>query len=99
MKLKYLVYKDDEESTFAFTKEGEFIADYQSFNDKSLSVQNIQAIEDCEILVINYGNVHTIFNTTKNGNLIGRLIIENRFDIMVNQLLSIYMQRKFLNLC
>ena len=90
--VRYFVYKDEEESTFEFTKEGEFIADYQSFNNKTESVQNIQAIEDCEILIINYENVQTLFNTTKNGNLIGRLIIEHRFDIMVNQLLAIYMQ-------
>ncbi len=90
--VRYFVHKDEEESTFEFTKEGEFIADYQSFNNKTESIQNIQAIEDCEILLINFDNVQTIFNKTKNGNLIGRLIIEHRFDIMVNQLLAIYMQ-------
>jgi len=92
--VRYFVYKDDEESTFEFTKEGEFIADYQSFNNRTTSIQNIQAIEDCEMLIINYDNVQTIFNTTKNGNLIGRHIIEHRFDIMVNQLLAIYMQNQ-----
>jgi len=90
--VRYFVYKDEEESTFEFTKEGEFIADYQSFNNKTESVQNIQAIEDCEMLIINYDNVQTIFNTTINGNLIGRLIIEHRFNIMVNQLLAVYIQ-------
>ncbi len=90
--VRYFVYKDGEESTFEFTKEGEFIADYQSFNNKTESIQNIQAIEDCEILIINNQNVQNIFNSTENGNLIGRLIIEHRFDVMVNQLLSIYMQ-------
>ena len=90
--VRYFVYKNDEESTFEFTKEGEFIADYQSFNNKTASNQNIQAIEDCELLIIDYPDVQNIFNTTKNGNLIGRLIIEHRFDVMVNQLLAIYMQ-------
>ena len=90
--VRYFVYKDGEESTFEFTKEGEFIADYQSFNNKTISLQNIQAIEPCEILTINYEAVQKIFETTKNGNHIGRLIIEHRFDVMVNQLLAIYMQ-------
>ena len=90
--VRYFVYKDDEESTFEFTKEGEFIADYQSFNNKTFSIQNIEAIEDCELLIIDYPCVQNIFKTTKNGNLIGRIIIEHRFDIMVNQLLAIYMQ-------
>ena len=90
--VRYFVYRDDEESTFEFTKEGEFIADYQSFNNKTISIQNIQAIEDCELLIIDYPSVQNIFQSTKNGNLIGRLIIEHRFDVMVNQLLAIYMQ-------
>jgi len=42
--------------------------------------------------LINYPNVQTIFNTTKNGNLIGRHQIEHRFDGRVNQLLAVYMQ-------
>ena len=90
--VRYFVYKDDEESTFEFTKEGEFIADYQSFNTKTESLQNIQAIEDCELLIISYDAVQKIFNSTTNGNLIGRKIIEHRFGIMVNQLLAVYMQ-------
>ncbi|NND51372.1 MAG: Crp/Fnr family transcriptional regulator [Flavobacteriaceae bacterium] len=90
--VRYFVFKEDEESTFEFTKEGEFIADYQSFNSKTKSIQNIQAIEDCELLIINYDNVQKFFHSTKNGNLIGRVIIEHRFDVMVNQLLAIYMQ-------
>ena len=90
--VRYFVYKNDEESTFEFTKEGEFIADYQSFNNNSASLQNIQAIEDCELLIINYTDVQTIFKTTKNGNLIGRHIIEHRFDVMVSRLLALYMQ-------
>ena len=90
--VRYFVYKNEEESTFEFTKEGEFIADYQSFNNRSASLQNIQAIEDCELLIINYPDVQTIFNTTKNGNLIGRHIIEHRFDVMVSRLLALYMQ-------
>ena len=90
--VRYFVYKDGEESTFEFTKEGEFIADYQSFNKKSISIQNIQAIEPCELLIINHEDVQTIFNTTPHGNLIGRIIVEHRFEVMVNQLLAIYMQ-------
>jgi len=90
--VRYFVYKNDEESTFEFTKEGEFVADYQSFNNHTPSKQNIQAIEDCELLIINYPDVQNIFNTTKNGNLIGRCLIEHRFDVMVGHLLALYMQ-------
>ena len=92
--VRYFVYKNEEEATFEFAKELEFIADYQNFSLNRTSLQNIQAIEDCELLIVNYADVQHFFNTTKNGNLLGRLVIENRFDVMVNQLLSIYMQNQ-----
>lgn len=90
--VRYFVLKNDEESTFEFTKEGEFISDYSSFNRKEKSNQNIEAIEDCELLVIDHEKLHYIFKNTPNGNHLGRLIIEHRFDVMVNQLLAVYMQ-------
>lgn len=90
--VRYFVYKDDEEATFEFTKQGEFIGDYQSFNNKIVSKQNIQAIENCELLIIDHDQIQNIFKTTKNGNLLGRIIMEHRFNVMVNQLLAIYMQ-------
>ena len=100
--VRYFVYKEGEERTFEFTQENEFIADYQSFNSKKTSIQNIQAIEDSDLLIIDHPAVQDIFRHSKNGNLLGRLILEHRFDVMVNQLLAIYMQdheeryRKFL---
>ena len=90
--VRYFVYKDGEESTFEFTKEGEFIADYQSFTKKTISLQNIQAIEDAELLIIQFDGLQQLFNGIRHGNLIGRRIIEHRFDVMVSQLLAIYMQ-------
>jgi CRP-like cAMP-binding protein len=92
--LRYYVIKNLDEATFEFAEEGEFVADYQSFNNKSKSIQNIQAIEDCELLIIDHTSVQHIFNHTKHGNLLGRIIIEHRFDVMVTQLLSIYMQNQ-----
>ena len=90
--VRYFVLKNDEESTFEFTKEGEFVCDYQSFNNKTPSIQNIEAIEDCELLVIDYQKLQNIFSQSPNGNYLGRIIVEHRFDVMVNQLLAVYMQ-------
>jgi CRP-like cAMP-binding protein len=89
--VRYFVYKKEEESTLEFTKEGEFIAEYQSFINKQKSIQSIQAIENCELLVITYENLQKLFNETTCGNLLGRVVVEHRFNIMINQLLSLYM--------
>ncbi|MCY1233172.1 Cyclic nucleotide-binding domain protein [compost metagenome] len=88
--VRYFVCKNDEESTLEFTKEGEFIADYGSFLSKEPSLQNIQALEDCELLVIEYEELQKLYKVSRNANLLGRVIIEHRFIIMVNQLLTVH---------
>jgi CRP-like cAMP-binding protein len=89
--IRYFVYKNDDESTIEFTSEGEFIAEYQSFLDNSEAIQYIQAIEDTTLLVTDNDGIQQLYNTTKNGNLIGRLVIEYRYNHLMKQLLSIYM--------
>lgn len=91
--LRYYVIKNDEESTLEFSQELEFVADFPSFAQRGVSMQNIQAVEDCELLVSNYDGIQRIYNEFEDGNLIGRKIMEHRFIIMMNQLLSIYMHK------
>ncbi len=90
--VRYFVDKNQTEATFEFTQENEFIGDYQSFSKQTPSLQYIQAIEDCTLLRINFAGVQHIFNHIQHGNKLGRIMVEHRFDVMVNQLLSIYMQ-------
>lgn len=89
--IRYFVYKKNDESTIEFTSEGEFIAEYQSFLDNSEAIQYIQAIEDTTLLVTDSDSIQQLYNKTKHGNLIGRLVIEYRYNHLMKQLLSIYM--------
>lgn len=88
--VRYFVFRNDEEATLEFTKEGEFVADYGSFITKQPSIQNIQALENCEFLVIDYNELQKLYKVSKNANLLGRIIIEHRFIIMVNHLLTVH---------
>ncbi len=89
--IRYFVYKNEDESTIEFTSEGEFIAEYQSFLDNSEAIQYIQAIEDTTLLVTDNDSIQQLYKKTKHGNLIGRLVIEYRYNHLMKQLLSIYM--------
>ena len=89
--VRYFVYKNEDDSTIEFTSEGEFIAEYQSFLDNSEAIQYIQAIEDTTLLVTDNDSIQQLYNKTKHGNLIGRLVIEYRYNHLMRQLLSIYM--------
>lgn len=87
----YYVYKKDEVSVTDFTKEGEFVSEYHTFITKSKAIHSIKAIEDCEFLVIDYDGIQTLYNDFKDGNKIGRTVLEHRFSVVVSQLLSLYM--------
>jgi CRP-like cAMP-binding protein len=91
--IRYFVFNNDEESTLEFSKEGEFVAEYQSLVQKTESTQCIQAIEDTTMLVMTSENLHKLYDTKKNGDKIGRIVIEHRFNVLVNQLMSIYMHK------
>ena len=85
----YSALKNDEEAVTDFTKEGEFVSEYHTFVAQQPAIHNIKAIEDSVLLVVSYQGLQTFFNDTLNGNKIGRLIIEHRFGIVVNQLVSL----------
>lgn len=81
----------DDEATIDFSKEGEFITVYESFLQKGISTQSIQAIENTTLLVINNENIQHLYKNIPNGNLLGRLVIEKRYIELARQLLSIYL--------
>jgi CRP-like cAMP-binding protein len=92
--IRYFVYKNEEEATLEFSKEGEFVAEYQSLVQKSESIQSIQAIEDTTMLVMTSDDLQNLYANFKNGDKIGRIVIEHRFNVLVSQLMSIYMHNQ-----
>jgi CRP-like cAMP-binding protein len=87
----YYVLKNDNESITDFTKEGEFVSEYHTFITKSKAIHSIKAIEDCKFLVMDFESLQRLYNEIKEGNRFGRLVLEHRFGVVVNQLLSLYM--------
>lgn len=87
----YYVRKEDDEPITDFTKEGEFVSEYHTFINQTKATQSIKAIEDCKFLVMDYNAIQRLYNEIKEGNKFGRMILEHRFGIVVNQLLSLYM--------
>lgn len=87
----YYVLKGENEAITDFTKEGEFVSEYHTFINQTKSIQSIKAIEDCTFLVMDYPAIQRLYNEIKEGNKFGRMILEQRFGVVVNQLLSLYM--------
>lgn len=87
----YYVMKNDDMAITDFSKEGEFVSEYHNFINRNNAMHSIKCIEDCEFLVANYEGIQTLYNEFENGNKFGRSILEHRFGIVVNQLVSLYM--------
>ena len=87
----YITKKEDEQSCIDFSKEGEFITVYESFLQKGISTQSIQAIEDTTLLVINNNDLQNLYQNIPNGDKLGRIVIEKRFIELAKQLYSIYL--------
>ncbi len=90
--MRYFVNNKLHESTIGFSFEGEFVTDYQSFRKGTASRVSIQAIEDSQLLVCDKIGFQELFSKTKNGNLVGRLMIESRYERISDQLLSLYIK-------
>ena len=87
----YYTEKNGQETTKEFSKEGEFVTDYQSFVNKEPATQNIQAIENCELLVISHFDLQQLISCSEIGKNIGAYVLEHRFNTMIKHLLSSYM--------
>ena len=84
----YYVNKNDEMSITDFSKEGEFVSEYHTFLQKSPSIHSIKCLEDSEFLKADYDGIQRLYTEFKYGDRFGRCILEHRFGIVVNQLIS-----------
>ena len=84
----YRVGKDGTEYILKFGIENWWMSDYESFNSGCPSKSNIDALEDCELILIKKEDFDHLFNTIPNlKNL--RAKLDNRsFDASQNRILS-----------
>ncbi|MEM0997615.1 MAG: Crp/Fnr family transcriptional regulator [Bacteroidota bacterium] len=81
---------DGEEVSCYFAAEGDLIAVYESFLTGTPSQYFMQAMEDCEMLVIDRLGLENMFNRLQNGNLIGRRLTESLLVSTIQRLTDFY---------
>ncbi|ANI89955.1 Crp/Fnr family transcriptional regulator [Arachidicoccus ginsenosidimutans] len=102
--VRYYINKEGEDLIYSFGKENEFVGNYESFLDHSLSNKNIQCIEDTTMLVVSYNNLQVLYDEIAEGQKLGRLVCENLFVEAIRQITSLYTDapeqryKKFLDL-
>src|SRR5688500_12439497 len=87
---RYYIQQEGEDKTYNFASEGDFICNYESFIRQVPSAKHIQAIEKATVLSISMDNLGRFYSEIKEGNLFGRIHIENVYAETVRQLISQY---------
>ena len=77
-----------EENITCFKFENQFITSYESFTLQQLSKKSIQAIEDCNLLVINFNQVNHLLDAIPSWKLIIKSLIEQEFIDKENYLIN-----------
>ena len=88
--MRYYINHNGEEKTYAFAQENNFICNYESFLPQTPSTKIIQALEDCETLQISFTDLQIFYKTVSEGERFGRLVIEQVFIQLLQDLSSFY---------
>ncbi len=71
--------KGDEEITGFIFQENLFASSYDSFLRKVPSIQTLESLEPCELLVISYDRMQELYDTLPKINVLTRKVAEQRF--------------------
>jgi CRP-like cAMP-binding protein len=81
--------EEEDEITYGFSFENEFISAYGSFLTQAPSLYKLETLVETSLLSITYSDLQKVYKHTKIGNLIGRLVAERLFIIKSNRALSL----------
>ena len=77
--LRLYYTKDGGEITAYIFKEGLFASSYDSFLRRTPSIQTLETLEDADLLVINYEDLHQLYELLPKMNTLARKVAEQRF--------------------
>ena len=97
---RHNIINDGKEETFYFSTECDFVCDYDSFINRTISKKSLIALEDTTIYSISYNNMQLFYNEVTSGERFGRLFIEETFNKAINHIISSYTdtaEQRYLN--
>ncbi|MDP4265053.1 MAG: cyclic nucleotide-binding domain-containing protein [Bacteroidota bacterium] len=84
--------KGEQEVCSWFMKEGDVIVSIESFFERKVSYESIQALEDCVLFYINYDELYHIYQTYPEFNWISRELTQHYYILWAKQLYGLRMQ-------
>ena len=90
--MRYYINHDGEEKTYSFSQENQYVCNYESFLPQSPSSKIIQALEDCDVLVISHADLQKFYANIREGERFGRIVIEAVFIQTLQDIASFYIE-------
>ncbi len=90
--VRLYIPKEENDVTFKFVFENEFVTAYDSFLTQQPSVYQIETLTETTLLRISWQDLQKVYEKTKNGNFIGRKIAEALFIKKAHRELSLLNQ-------
>lgn len=87
--IRFYIPKEDNDFTFSFAFENNFVSAYDSFLTRSPSIYQVQALTDTVVWRVSYDDLQGIYKQTIIGNEIGRQASESLFLIKTKRELSL----------
>lgn len=88
--MRYYINHDGEERTYAFSQENNYVCNYESFLPQKPSSKIIQALEDCDVLIISHDDLQLFYANVREGERFGRIAIESVFLQLLKDVSSFY---------
>lgn len=77
--IRFYIPKEENDLTFAFVFDNNFMSGYDSFLTRTRSTYQIETLTKTTLWKLSYSDLQTIYNETKIGNAIGRQASEELF--------------------
>jgi CRP-like cAMP-binding protein len=88
--MRYYINHDGDEKTYAFSQENDYVCNYESFLPQTPSSKIIQALEDCDVLVISQDDLKIFYTNVHAGERFGRIAIETVFIQLLQEISAFY---------
>jgi CRP-like cAMP-binding protein len=99
--VRFFIPKFENDLTFGFCFENEFVSAYDSFLTQSPSIYQIETLTPTSIWSLSYEDLQEIYAHTSIGNTVGRLAAENLYRVKAQRELSLLndtAEQRYLNL-
>ncbi|MGC6432180.1 MAG: Crp/Fnr family transcriptional regulator [Jejuia sp.] len=87
--VRYYIPEIENDLTFGFLFENQFVTAYDSFITQTPSLYQIDTLTHTTLWRISYNDLQEVYKNTKSGNTIGRIMAENMFLIKSKRELSL----------